>query len=220
MLDQNLSVAAKNHTFLHPTPIAAGVAHAYGIRIPVLYVGPEEGLVQEPARPNPGAQTKRQKKKQKKGKEFNMSQNWSDIDQFCDVVGQSIAQMASNINESVELVKCAGCTHPAEFNAAVTKTNEDFMMFASKYNAIKERHKNRSGVVTDPDDMAEWFSVFEDYRAFFVHFEGVMHHSLITFTEFALEAQDRLAAQQAAARDAAETVTDAEILSTEPTVQQ
>jgi hypothetical protein len=64
-----------------------------------------------------------------------------------------------------------------------------------------------TGSFQTPDDTALALSIFEDYTQFRAYFEGVIHHTLISFTEFALEAQDRMKAQAAAPEEQAALTT-------------
>lgn len=123
-------------------------------------------------------------------------QTWEAMAAIADEIGNSIAVMAGDINESVEMVKLAGCDNVAEFNIAVNKTNSDFLKFADDFNKIKHKHRNKSGPIASPNDLALALQIFEEYNQFRVFFDGVMHHTLITFTEFALEAKDRYLALQ------------------------
>lgn len=172
------STQMPNWKILSPTPIAAAVAAAYGRRLQPVFTADE---------------TEPQKKSD--SEKFVDTRTWEDLHQMRDVVGMMIRQHAESIHESVELVKSVGCDHVAEFNAAVNKTNLDLEQFMTGYRRINDRHSTLTGPLNSPDDVAEWLSIFEDYQAFQAHFEGVMHHTLITFTEFALEAQERLQKQ-------------------------
>lgn len=128
-------------------------------------------------------------------------QTWEALAEIGDSIGNYIAQMASDINESVELVKTAGCEHLSEFNAVVIKTNSDFTTFIDDFDKIKAKHAGKTGYIDGPDDLALALSIFEDYNQFQAYFNGVMHHTLISFTEYALEAQDRLRNQAAQAQE-------------------
>lgn len=136
----------------------------------------------------------------KHGKQANQKQTWEALAAIGDEIAGFIAQMANDINESVELVKRVGCDHIAEFNAVVLKTNKDFETFLGDFEKIKAKHSGKTGYIDGPDDLALSLSIFEDYNQFNAYFNGVMHHTLISFTEYALEAQDRLR-QQAAAEE-------------------
>lgn len=126
----------------------------------------------------------------------NEKPTWEALGGVRDAIGGAMASIAEEINATVEMVKNVGCDHMAEFSAAVTKTNEDFNMFIGKFDAVRNRHEYKRGVIATPDDLALSLTIFEDYQSLRAHFDGVMHHTAITFTEFALEAKDRLLKQQ------------------------
>lgn len=118
-------------------------------------------------------------------------QSWEQLNDISMAIGQGIAQMASDIHTTVEMVKQLGCDHIREFNAVVEKTNHDFQKFISDYEKIRARHMGKSGFIESSHDLALSLSVFEDYQQFRAFFDGAMHHTLISFTEYALEAKDR-----------------------------
>lgn len=124
-----------------------------------------------------------------KGRE--LAPTWEGVTDISNEISNYVARMAQDINESVEMVKIAGCEHVGEFNAAVAKTNDDFNRFIGDLEKVKAKHAGKVGEIKTPDDLALSLQVFEDYQQFRAYFEGVMHHSLISFTEFALEARDR-----------------------------
>lgn len=118
-------------------------------------------------------------------------QSWEQLNDISLAIGQGIAQMASDIHTTVEMVKQLGCDHIREFNAVVEKTNQDFQKFIGDYEKIRARHIGKSGFIETGPDLALSLSVFEDYQQFRAFFDGAMHHTLISFTEYALEAKDR-----------------------------
>lgn len=118
--------------------------------------------------------------------------SWDALQDLSDEIGRTVVQMASDINDSVELVKRVGCDQPLEFNKIVEKTNQDFDTFLADYLKVKEKHKNKKGPIETDEDLAMSLRIFENYNQFQAFFHGVMHHSLIAFTEFALQAKDRI----------------------------
>lgn len=125
-----------------------------------------------------------------------IQQRWEDLRDISDAIASLVATMAESINETVELVKVAGCDHPAEFAAVVKKTNEDYLKFVDDFLLVKSKHEGKTGKVNGPDELALMLRVFEDYQQFRAKFDGVMYHTQISFTEYALEAKDRLLAME------------------------
>lgn len=134
--------------------------------------------------------------------------SWDRLMELSNEIGQQVANLASDVDISVKLVQQFGCKHVAEFNVAVNKTNTDFLKFIDDFNKIKQRHLHKTGSFVDENDTALGLSIYEEYMQFRAYFDGVMHHSLISFTEYALEAKDiykeKMAQQEAAEKNEAE----------------
>lgn len=122
-------------------------------------------------------------------------QTWEDLAAVGMSIAEYIATTAGAIHESVELVKQVGCDHTKEFVATVNKTNEDFNKFLTDYEKVKAKHEGKTGVIKKPEDVALSLRIFEDYQQLYAFFTGVMHHTQIAMTEYALEAKDRLQKQ-------------------------
>lgn len=174
-----------DHKLLSPKPTAAIVANLYNAPIKTI-VTQEKALPQQQA-------------------EGNLKAHWSQIDDFADSLAQNIALMAESINETVAMVNQVGCDHYKEFGAVVEKTNSDFTRFLEDFQAIRRAHATKTGYVDSPDDHALYLQLHERYTQFYSLFTGVMHHTQVSFTEYALEAKDRLLAQEAAQQAAQAT---------------
>jgi len=118
-------------------------------------------------------------------------QRWAAVDDLSNSIADSFAASVNGIGQTVEMVRALGCEHPAEFNILVNKTNEDLHRFSMDFQSIRAKHAGKQGLVDSPDDVALQLQVFEDYMQFRAKFDGVMHHTMISFTEYALEAKDR-----------------------------
>lgn len=163
---------------IRPTPMAAGIAQSLGGKQPEPIVA---------------------------GIRHNKKDNWAIVDEIAQATGDLIAVSVNGINETVEAVKTFGCVHVNEFNATVNKTNEDLQRFADDYVKIRQKHEGRKGAITSMEDRALSVTVVEEYRNFQAMFNGVMGHTVIAFTEFALEAKDRQKAMAAASTPSEET---------------
>lgn len=118
-------------------------------------------------------------------------QRWAAVDDLSNAIADSFAASVNGIGQTVEMVRALGCDHPNEFNTLVNKTNEDMNRFANDFQNVRAKHAGKKGIVDGPDDLALQLQVFEDYMQFRALFDGVMHHTMIAFTEYALEAKDR-----------------------------
>lgn len=124
--------------------------------------------------------------------------SWNMLTKLKTEIGNYIGQMAEDINTSVEMVKMVGCDHIEEFNVAVNATNNDFQNFIKDFNSVAKKHEGREGIIKNPNDLALSMQIFEDYNQFRAKFEGTMHHALINFTDYSLEARDRMVAAEQA----------------------
>ena len=125
--------------------------------------------------------------------------SWEQVEDISREISNWIMTTAEDISRIVEQIKRFGCDRPEEFSVAVKVTNEDLKNFLDDFEKVKKMHEGKSGLVSDPFELTNCIGVFENYFQFKAKFEGVMHHTLISFTEFALEAKDRetkLAAEQ------------------------
>lgn len=127
--------------------------------------------------------------------------SWFQLEDFSQTVGTMIAETAHNFGETITLVQSIGYVKDAQrFSANVTTTMQDLDRYTNEYMTIKEKHNGRHGFITEAEDRMLYLSIFEDYRSLAAYFQGTMHHKLIEFTEYALDAKDaRIEAEKAAA---------------------
>lgn len=127
--------------------------------------------------------------------------SWDSLNSLRDELAIYIGTMASGINESVELVKASGFARNInEFTVAVNKTNEDFKMFIKDFEKVKASHEGKNGKARNANQLAEIFMIFENYMQFRAKFDGVMYHTEVMFTEYALDAKEWLRKEAQAAQ--------------------
>lgn len=140
----------------------------------------------------------------------NESMNWYSLEDFSNTVGAMIGETAQQFQDTIQLVKDIGfVSDMARFQANVKVAMEDLTRFTDEFVSIKERHDGKNGIITEAADRMAYLAIFEDYRALAAYFQGTMHHKLIEFTEYALDAKDKyaeaMAAQEAAQATSVET---------------
>lgn len=169
-----------------PTPIAAAVSHAVG------------GGQPASLRYSQDAESK------------NEQLNWYQIEDFSNTVGNMIAQTAQEFKATIDLVNSVKhVADMARFNASVVTASGDLERFTEDFIKVKAKHEAEHGFITTAEARMKYFAIYEDYRALAAFFQGTMHHTLIEFTEFALDAKDKLIEQEKArteAEDASGTV--------------
>ena len=116
---------------------------------------------------------------------------WTRVEELRDEIRKWIDSMITDINHTVEMVKLYGCDHIAEFNIKVKTANEDLINFVKDFVKITEKHADYTGRVESDEELTLCLVVFENYVQFKAKFEGVMSHTMISFTEYLLEARDK-----------------------------
>ncbi len=159
-----------------PKPIATATADANGLELPTPLVYSQ--------------------KKEDQDAHFN----WQQLEEISSTLSDVIAQTATEFQKTINLVSQAGTLkNTARFDADVRVTMEDLEKFTDEFCQIKAKHEGRHGFIETAEDRMKYLTVFEDYRAFGAFFQGTMHHKLMDFTEYALDAKDVLVDREAAA---------------------
>jgi hypothetical protein len=155
-----------------PTELSKAVAQATGARTPLPFAVPQA------------------------------KENWANLDSFADELAGLVYQNAQSVMQTVQMVtQCGGVDNPKEFARAVSTAEADLLRFSDELNKIRTRHQGKVGEVQSADDLTHYLSVFEDYVSFNAFFQGTFQHTMIVFTEYALQAKDRMITQRAQAGD-------------------
>lgn len=127
-------------------------------------------------------------------KEASESQmNWHQIEDLSHSIASMISETAQQFQTTIQMVQNIGHVEDmARFTANVKVTMEDLEKFTEEYIKVKAKHEGKTGFITEAADRMAYLSVFEDYNALSAYFQGTMHHKLIEFTEYALNAKDKL----------------------------
>lgn len=136
-------------------------------------------------------------------------QNWDDLKALGTEITLEVGTFADQIKQSDDLIMAYGCKHVHEYALVKSKATKMLNEFVNDLLAIKAKHEGRTGFVKDEEENTLLLNIFEDYRQFQSYFQGSMMHTMISFTEYALEANDVLkeleakkASEQSAAGDA------------------
>lgn len=113
-----------------------------------------------------------------------VEQRWEELQEIYDQAANGLVTMASSVSEALTT---PGITEHidnlAETNLAVEGLNRDLRAFTDTLVQIHDRHKDKTGLITDPDDLALSLSVFEDYANFSVQFQAVTMPTVLTIVE-------------------------------------
>lgn len=138
-------------------------------------------------------------------------QTWEELADISEAIAKQIAATADQINQTAMMVAAHGCDRISEYNIAINAANRDLNQFTDTFCSIRDKHIAKHGIITDSDDLAFCIHLFENYQQFIAHFNGTMSHTMILFTDFALQAKDRLMAKLAE-----EQATSVEVAPQEP----
>lgn len=133
----------------------------------------------------------------------NSQMNWHQIEDLSNSIATMISETAQQFQTTIQMVQDIGHVEDmARFTANVKVTMEDLEKFTEEFIKVKAQHEGKSGFITEAADRMAYLSIFEDYHALSAYFQGTMHHKLIEFTEYALNAKDKLVAAQEKAAEA------------------
>lgn len=134
-------------------------------------------------------------------KEASESQmNWHQIEDLSQTIAAMISETAQQFQTTIQMVQNIGHVEDmARFSANVKVTMEDLEKFTDEFIKVKTQHEGKTGFITEAADRMAYLSIFEDYNALSAYFQGTMHHKLIEFTEYALNAKDKLLESEAKA---------------------
>lgn len=119
--------------------------------------------------------------------------SWYMVEDLSNTIRNAIATTANSINDVVTMVAKTGYVEGVtEYTNSVQVAMRDLEHYSEEWERVRARHAGKNGFIKDKEEYVEYMSVFEDYQSLSAFFEGVMHHKLIEFTEYALSAQDHL----------------------------
>lgn len=121
-------------------------------------------------------------------------QQWSQLDEIYQTVAESIVEVASNVNQAIQLLNMVGTNNNAELVITAKGLNRDIEDFTRDLVYIKKRHEGKTGVVKDGDDLALCLSIFQDYTILQDRFKAIIFTPMLTISEFLADASDKIMA--------------------------
>lgn len=115
-------------------------------------------------------------------------QKWSDLDDMYTAISEGILEVGLSVNVQVNLAKSLPIQNPDELAIIVKGVSNDLEIFSKDLVKINARHSGKTGVITNEDDLALCFSIFEDYQKLYEAFTNVTLNPLLSITEMITEA--------------------------------
>lgn len=167
------SSVGDNIRVVMPSKSAYAVAGAFGEKLPAL---------------------RYDKAQEEKNTEFS----WYQLEDLSNEVANMIATTAQQFHDTIELVKKTGQSSMLKrFSVNVDVVSKDLESYTNEFIAIRDAHKDRHGFINEADDRVVYLGIFEKYQQLAALFQGTMHHKMVEFTEYALEAKDLMLAKEA-----------------------
>jgi len=167
-----------------PSKSAYAVASVFGDRLPAL---------------------RYDKNQEEKNTEFS----WYQLEDLSNEVANMIATTAQQFHDTIELVKKTGQSSMLKrFSTNVEVVSKDLENYTNDFIAIRDGHKDRNGFITEANDRVVFLGIFEKYQQLAALFQGTMHHKMVEFTEYALEAKDLMVAAENAAQEKTQPETE------------
>lgn len=119
-------------------------------------------------------------------------QSWSDLDNMYQSVAEGICEIGYAVNEHIALAAGLDIENPQELAVIVKGIQQDIEIFTEDLIKIRKRHEGKTGFITDEDELALCFSIFNDYQALYDRFSAITLNPLLTITETITDAVSKL----------------------------
>lgn len=96
--------------------------------------------------------------------EFDSKSNWTELNELYEVIGSSIIEIGTRVNDSVRLIQQAGLQEVKELVIAINGLRVDLEKYTTDLIKTKARHADKSGMVKDGDELALMLSIYSDYK--------------------------------------------------------
>lgn len=122
---------------------------------------------------------------------------WSEVDDLYNQTAMSIYKVATEVNNSINLLKQLGGTDNKELIVQINGFNKDVESFTNEILAIKSKHEGKEGNI-DPvsDDFALCYEVYNDYFLLNERFKALVFNPMLALTEEIMTVSQRIKQEQ------------------------
>lgn len=109
---------------------------------------------------------------------------WSEVDDLYNEIAIGIYKVATEVNNSINLLKQLGGTDNKQLIVEINGFNKDIESFTNELLAIKAKHEGKTGII-DPasDDFALCYEVYNDYYLLNERFKALVFNPMLSLTE-------------------------------------
>lgn len=123
--------------------------------------------------------------------------NWEELEHIYISAANGIVATLRSVHDLVNFPGIhAHLENPIEFKVALDGFNRDMNMFTDKLVAIRNLHNNLRGPITGPDEVAKSFAIYGEYTQFFEEFKALTFQTVLSITESASTAIQKLKSMQ------------------------
>lgn len=123
-------------------------------------------------------------------------QKWEGLDELYNVLATSVIEISEGVNNSIITIRELGAQGNPELIVAINGFINDINIFTDELVNIKKRHEGKKGFIVDGDELANCFSIFNDYTIFNERFKAVVFPAYLTITEQLLEVNAKFKKEQ------------------------
>lgn len=126
----------------------------------------------------------------------NTETNWYGLEDLYNTFAENIIVTARDVQDLVNSITATGYFDDPKYKnerlrfATLTQGfSIDISRFTDELNLIKELHADKHGFVPKAE-YTLYLGIFEKYQSFIVLFDSTKHHTVIEFTNYALDAKN------------------------------
>lgn len=122
---------------------------------------------------------------------------WEELENIYLTAANSIVTTLKSVSDLANFPGLnAYLDNPNEFNIALAGFNRDINMFTDKLVAIHNLHSHLTGNITGPDEVAKSYAIYGEYTTFFEEFKALTFQTVLSITESASSAMQKMQAIQ------------------------
>ena len=118
---------------------------------------------------------------------------WEELDGIYQEAAKGIVTTLSSTNDLINIPNLIDYVeNPSEFKVAVNGFKRDIDNFTNRLIAIKKLHEGKHGVIKDENELANSYSIYGEYVQFFEEFKAVTFQTVLSITESAMAAINKM----------------------------
>lgn len=126
--------------------------------------------------------------------EFQSNQSWDKIQDISQAVANMLVDVAIEINKTIQLINHANISNK-EIHITIEGLKRDLASYTDKVVALKQKHADKVGLVTNADEYSVCMSIGLEYMSLNEEIRALLFQPITTLTEYANVAIQQINAQ-------------------------